>query len=137
MLGPVRDKIGNRMTIILEMFLTVAAVALVLIVSETGKYNALDFLMCFVWGVMDAGINMLLNCILGFEFERKDTPFGVYKFSQSLFNCIFLFFQGQVIMAPRDNENTAEKIYFWWVLCCGAFGLLSMVILLVCFKYKE
>ena len=106
----------------LEMFLTVAAVSLVLVMSESGKYNGLAFVMCFVWGVMDAGINMLLNCILGFECERKDTPFGVYKFTQSLFNCIFLFLGGQVFMAKRDTVKEEETIYFYYILICGIFA---------------
>ena len=42
------------------------------------------FVMAFVWGLMDSGLNAIIRSMLGFEFESKITPFSVFNFIQSL-----------------------------------------------------
>ena len=41
----------------------------------------------------DGFANCFINCILGFEFDSKILPFGVFKFVQSLFIFVFQLVQ--------------------------------------------
>jgi hypothetical protein len=63
------------------------------------------FVMAFVWGLMDSGLNAIIRSMLGFEFESKITPFSVFNFIQSL-----LVFAAQLIEAQvmSDNGRTIE-----------------------------
>ena len=89
LVGGIRDAKGYRVAIIVEIILMLAAGALYYILNSATSWSIIGFPMCFMWGIMDAGINCLVNCILGFEFEDKTAPFGVFKFVQSFLNAVF------------------------------------------------
>lgn len=67
--GLIKDKIGARIAIIVQMILTCAAFAIVFIVNQNNKYDIMAFVMAFVWGFMDSGLNAIIRSMLGFEFE--------------------------------------------------------------------
>jgi len=81
LLGWVRDKTGNRVAIITEIFLCMIGFACVMILNNQNDFGPLAYIMTFMWGIQDSGLNCLINCILGFEFDSKIAPFCVYKFS--------------------------------------------------------
>ena len=80
LVGFIRDKVGNRLAYFVQILLTIAGMASVLIVNDKNTYDYTSYLMCFVWGLQDSGLNCLVNCVLGFEFESKIIPFSLYKF---------------------------------------------------------
>jgi len=80
-IGWVRDKTGNRIAIISEILLLLIGFAFVIVLNAQNKFGPFAYVMTFMWGIQDSGLNCLINCILGFEFDSKIAPFGVYKFS--------------------------------------------------------
>ena len=104
-IGPIRDKFGNKIAYIVLMLETALAIAIVLVYNNNDKFNWMAYAMCFFWGFQDSGINCLINCMLGFEFADKTTPFGVNKFVQSL--AIFGF--SNVSSAVMSADNTTEE----------------------------
>ena len=88
-IGPIRDHFGNKTAYSIQSLLTIVAISLVLIYSHLNTFSFLAYLMCFFWGLQDSGLNTLIYCVLGFEFEDKSTPFAVFKFTQSIWMFIF------------------------------------------------
>lgn len=80
-IGPIRDRFGNKTAYSIQSLLTILALSLVLIYSHLNTFSFLAYLMCFFWGIQDSGLNTLIYCVLGFEFEDKSTPFAVFKFT--------------------------------------------------------
>ena len=78
--GFVKDKAGSKIATLLEIVLCAGGFACLIFYNENDKYNYFAFLMCFTWGFQDAGINCMVNSLLGFEFDSKITPFAVFKF---------------------------------------------------------
>ena len=103
-IGPIRDKLGNRVAICALLVLTSAGLATVYVFNQQNKYGFSAYLMCFLWGLQDAGVNCLMNCILGFEFESKSIPFSVFKFVQSLGIFIFCEISGVVMGSKLDTK---------------------------------
>ena len=62
--------------------------------------------MAFTWGLQDSGLNCMIRCILGFEFDSKILPFSVFNFVQSLF--IFIFQTVESVVMDDDNGNNSE-----------------------------
>ena len=58
--------------------------------------------MTFMWGFMDSGLNTLIRCILGFEFDSKIIPFSVFNFIQSL-----LIFAAQLTEAKVMDDSVS------------------------------
>ena len=125
--GKISDKFGPKTSLKFIMVITVVAFAILFATIATYRFNALTFVMTFAWGLQDATIQNLMNCILASEFDSKITPFSVYKFSQSLF--IFAF----LVVASKITEQTQFYIYF---SCMAAWSILSLSMML-CFKYKK
>ena len=84
-IGPIRDKLGNKFAYVVEIMFLVAAISLVISVNRSNEFGYTSFLMCFVWGLQDSGLNCLIRCVLGFEFDDKQIPFSIFNFVQSLF----------------------------------------------------
>lgn len=132
--GPIRDKYGNRIAYIVQMILTALAVANVLYYNNQDTYNWAAYSMCFFWGIQDSGINCLINCMLGFEFDDKTTPFGVFKFVQSL--AIFGFSNvSSAVMSSNNSVGDQKKYILIYLLSAGIFGFLSMIAMLF-FDFK-
>ena len=83
-IGSIRDRIGNNSAIVALLVLTVIALVVVTILNHNNTFNYMAYLMCFTWGLQDSGLNTIINCILGFEFESNITPFSIFKFVQSI-----------------------------------------------------
>jgi predicted MFS family arabinose efflux permease len=79
-IGNIRDRTSNRVAFLSEMVLQISGITLLVVFNERNRFDYLAYIMVFVFGVQDSGLNCLINCILGFEFESKTTPFGVNKF---------------------------------------------------------
>ena len=86
----------------------------------------LGILMTFSWGVQDAGLNCLVNSLLGFQFKQVTTPFSVYKFLQSLL--IFVF----TCVESATGDQQAYLIYFG---VCYGLTLASWLVHSSCFQF--
>ena len=84
-IGFVKDRVNKRFALVLQILLTVGAFATVFYVNENDVYDISSFIMAFVWGFMDSGLNAIIRSMLGFEFDDKVVPFAVFNFLQSLF----------------------------------------------------
>ena len=78
-IGIIRDRAGNKVALASQILLHLAAFALILFLNEYNKFDITAYIMCFFWGLQDSGINCLINCVLGFEFNSKIAPFAVFK----------------------------------------------------------
>ena len=77
--GKIRDKSGYHFALLIELILLSGGLALNIIVNERNVYDWTAPALTFVYGLQDGDLNTFINCILGFEFESKITPFCVYK----------------------------------------------------------
>ena len=79
--GRITDKCSNRRTILINVLTTTVGYGFLILYGAIYDFSfTLAILMTFTWGFQDAGVNCLLNSLLGFQFESKTTPFSVYKF---------------------------------------------------------
>jgi MFS family permease len=85
--GVIKDKIGTKITLFVQMVLTAAGFGMVFLINERNKYDLWVWCMCFVWGFQDSGLNCIVRSMLGFEFDSKIIPFSVFNFIQSICIC--------------------------------------------------
>jgi len=105
------------------------AIAAVSIYNHNNQYDFSAYIMCFLWGLQDSGASCLTNCLAGFEFSDKMTPFGVKNFVQSLSVFVCAQFCSFVI-ASKDPGYLLT-----YLLIIGCFGL-SAIFLMLFFPFK-
>lgn len=81
LIGNIRDKMNNKVAIIMELVLLVISLTVVVIFNSKNRFNIMAYFMCFLWGLQDSGLNCIIRCILGFEFDSKIIPFSVFNFA--------------------------------------------------------
>lgn len=86
--GFINDRCSTKLMLMTELLLCLIAYGFLFYVNEANVVAA-TYVMAFTWGLQDSGLNCLVRCILGFEFDSKILPFSVFNFVQSLF--IFIF----------------------------------------------
>jgi len=77
--GYILKKFGHKKTTLVQAVIVFITFLLVVLSVATSKVGYLIFMMSILFGAMDAGINIHLFNILGFEFESKVLPFAVYN----------------------------------------------------------
>ena len=108
-----------------------AVVGFSLVLGYTLRYEytlAFGFFMTFFWGIQDGGINCLINCILGFQFDSKTAPFSVNKFAQSLLIFAVICFESVL-----DSKNS----YLFYFVFELAFCILSWLSFNFFFEFKK
>ena len=84
--GKVTDMDSHSKKILINVIAPSIACVMLILYTAIYKFTFyFSIIMTLTWGVQDAGINCLLNSLLGFQFVSKTTPFAVFKFLQSLF----------------------------------------------------
>ena len=76
--GKIGDKLSMKVLIATNMLSAVIAFSVAL--WYTTRYNfslSMALPMTLIWGFSDGGLNTLVNCVLGFQFESKTVPFSV------------------------------------------------------------
>ena len=134
--GKIRDTYKNIAAIAAQIVILLAALIYIQIFNSNNDFTYTGaYLMCFLWGTQDSGINCFVNCILGFEFESKILPFSVFKFTQSLFTFVFFIVQSHVVNddLELDDQINILKIY---LMIVGIFGILSVSLMLI-FDFKK
>lgn len=111
------------MLIMIVMF----SVTIVSIYME--RFNWLSFVMSFLWGFQDGGMNVHTMQTLGFEFgENNGEPFGVMQLVQGIATCSFGLIQGTI-------DVTSQKDLVIYLSCCCAIGIMACVLAYI-FPYK-
>lgn len=77
--GKVMDKIGSKNFSLINVLFVTLTYLLVFINLNQLQYASLTFLMCFMFGVFDAFINIHSDKVLGHEFESNSEPFCVFN----------------------------------------------------------
>ena len=94
--GQIRDRFGNRIAFLSQIFLTVVSITMLIVYNTRNHFDILAYLMCFIWGLNDAGTQCLIRCMLGFEFKSKTTPFGVFSMICSASSFVFLIISSHI-----------------------------------------
>lgn len=63
------DKITTKYSNFITLIVTIATGSVIYINMTELRYDYLSFLMCFLWGLQDAFINVINLRMMGFEFE--------------------------------------------------------------------
>ena len=75
-----QDKFSNHTATGTLLIITSASIVLVEIYVLVNSFSLFFAgFMCFMWGLADGSMNTFVNCILGFQFDSKTTPFSVCK----------------------------------------------------------
>ena len=122
------DKKGYHFVIYTSLGLTVVTFAVVLAYVGVWRFKLWEAsIMCFFWGFLEAFVGLLINCILGFEFESKIVPFAL-KSSLASFAVFALLFIESVVLTRAD---------FFWYMCLsvGVLGFFSLMLVLCTFKF--
>ena len=62
-MGKVSDKYGPKTTVIIVLILTLTAFVVLFATIVNYRFNALTFVMTFMWGIQDASVSNFANCI--------------------------------------------------------------------------
>jgi len=50
-IGPIRDKLGNKVAYLVQMILTALSIAILLLYNQNNVFNWMAYAMCFTWGI--------------------------------------------------------------------------------------
>ena len=129
LLGKIQDKFGDVKATYSCLLLTLIGGAIALGFTVNYSFSMVfAVLMTFSWGVQDGAVNCLMNCILGFQFESKTTPFSVFKSVQSFLIFVCLCIESLLV----DKEYFL--IYLSSVL---AEATLSYLIVTLTFRFEN
>jgi len=112
------DKFGSKFAVIVNVLIILAMSGVTFGFIYLFEFNALAWVMCFLWGFQDSAINTHTGEMLGFEFDDNFTPFSLFNIWQSI-SC-FVF---QIVNASIDDRD--KYFYFtggftvFAIICCG------------------
>ena len=103
-IGAVRDYTQSyKVAFVFEIILMVSALTTVWVFNSANSFSWVAYLMSLLMGLQDSGLNCLMRCILGFEFDSKVTPFSVFNCVQSLAKFAFDLI-GSSVMNPSFDD---------------------------------
>ena len=74
------DRRGSKFASLLDLVSIIITVSVTLLFLMMNEFSVLGYLMTFMWGFQDSGVNTHLSEILGFEFGAKaGEAFSVYN----------------------------------------------------------
>ncbi|CDW83344.1 major facilitator superfamily protein [Stylonychia lemnae] len=113
--GQIIDKFGSKTASISNIALVGMQTIVVLAFIYNNKFSLMVFVMTFIWGFADSGVNTHLTEILGFEFENNSEPYSVFNLVQSF--TVFLF---MIIMAFVKSRFE----FYAFISITGTLGIL-------------
>jgi MFS family permease len=123
--GKIQDKMGNKVAVILCMILSLIGTAAALTFTFVFSFTLwLAVIMTFTWGVQDGALSCLVNCIAGFQFDSKTTPFSVLLTVRNF--SIFIFISVESVLKTKEDF----VIYFASEAC---WGIIAYMVVLVRF----
>lgn len=116
-IGFIVDRWGTKTAIICNLIIILLMNAVTLVFIYQFEFNALPWIMCFLWGFQDSGVNTQIQETLGFEFDNASSePFSIYN----IYQCIACFIF-QIIEASVGDQNS----YWWFTIGVGVIAFLS------------
>ena len=80
LIGSIVDRFGTKAAIICNLVIILIMFGVTSAFIEVYKFNALAWIMCFMWGIQDSGVNTQIQETLGFEFDNSSSePFSIYN----------------------------------------------------------
>lgn len=126
--GSIADKLSYEISIFINIIAAAIAFAMMILYCVLLDFSfVLACIMNLTWGIQDAGINCLLNSLLGFQFASKTTPFSVFRFLQALLTFIFI-----AIFSLLNSASQTSYIVFF--CACAFLAIFSWIFLLKCFR---
>ena len=127
--GKVQDNTSIKVQIAINMLSAVVGFGILMGFTIRYEFNLVfGFAMTFFWGISDGMLNTLINCVLGFQFDSKTTPFSVNKFLQSLL--IFLIICAESFIETKDE-------YLFYFIFELAFCILSWLLVNFFFTFRN
>lgn len=128
-IGYIQDHVGNRACHYTCLSLALIGTATVIWYIWYMTFSWVNgVVLCTVWGIQDGAVNVMLDCILGFQFDSKRTPFSVNKMVYSMFIFVFVFSQSFIV---TRNAQIA------WLLFCSVFQVFSIMLIEKKFVYRK
>ncbi|CDW82555.1 major facilitator superfamily protein [Stylonychia lemnae] len=119
-IGFIIDKLGSKMTCLINVGLCIASVIIALIVLNVKSTIPLSCVLTFFWGFHDGSLSSHTSEMLGFQFDTKMEPFSIYNLNKSIM--VFIF---SIIQSFVNESDIAMNFYF------GAVGILGFI---MCFN---
>jgi len=89
-IGFIVDKYGSKTAILTNILIIVLMFGVTIAFIVDFHFNALAWIMCFLWGFQDSAVNTQVQEVLGFEFDNASSePFSIYNILQCLACFIF------------------------------------------------
>ena len=130
LMGFSRDACGNKCAAIFQMLFFLSGIIWTFIFHMNNKFTYRAYILCFLWGLQDAGINTLIRTHLGFEFDSKIIPFCVFGFVQGIWVFIFSLIQIHVMDDdPLGDLTLAEKVDAY-IITLAVFGLIGHIMMI-------
>ncbi|CDW80707.1 major facilitator superfamily protein [Stylonychia lemnae] len=127
LIGYLIDTKGSKFVVIANVVIMILMVFFTIFYSVAFTYSPLAFVMTFLWGVQDGGVNTHCFEMLGFEFANNYEPYSIFNLLQALGASIFL------IVASFVND---QSTFIGYSSAIGAFGILSCGITYF-FRFRE
>ena len=122
------DKLSYKLTVFINTIALTTCFAMMILYSVVLDFSfGLACCLTLTMGIQDAGINCLLNSLLGFQFASKTTPFSVFRFLQALLTFIFI-----AIFSLLNSASQTSYIVFF--CACAFLAIFSWIFLLKCFR---
>jgi predicted MFS family arabinose efflux permease len=125
--GKILDRFGHKLTMYLCLLELLLAVGFNIWYIAKFKFDMWSAsLMCFLWGVQEAGVGVFLQCIMGFEFQSKTTTFAIRNLVQSLtvFAALFL-----------DSLLKNQTAFIWYTVAVGLWSTMSWLLMIAKFEF--
>jgi len=78
-IGYLIDNKGAKFVVVTNVIIMAAMVFVTLFFAGLFTFNPLAFVMTFLWGVQDGGVNTHCFEMLGFEFENNYEPYSIFN----------------------------------------------------------
>lgn len=78
-IGAFIDKLGSKFAVFVNIIIILAMSGVTFGFIHVFEFNALAWIMCFLWGFQDSAVNTHTQEILGFEFDDNYTPFSLFN----------------------------------------------------------
>lgn len=96
-IGFIVDKFGSRIAILTNVLIIIIMFGVTAAYILVFRFNALAWIMCFLWGFQDSAVNTQVQEVLGFEFDNTSSePFSVYNILQSISCIVFQLIESDV-----------------------------------------
>ncbi len=89
-IGFIVDRYGSKIAILWNLLIILLMLGVTIAFIVIFDFNALAWIMCFLWGFQDSAVNTQVQEMLGFEFDNASSePFSIYNIFQCLACFIF------------------------------------------------